>query len=213
VTVTKPEPLERADARLNRRLLLQAAADCVAEKGTSVSALDIAERAGVSVATLYRRFTTKQALIEQVLIGVLADLNDAALQCLADPDPWVGLSRFITTFARMNRDNQGLAQELDYQEPPALAAQQSQLRSSMRRLTDRAQQTRAIRTDITWQDIAFIPKTSTIPRHSIGLSTDGAGWERYLALILDGLRTPEPTSLPGRAPRRRTKIPSPESGR
>jgi AcrR family transcriptional regulator len=193
-------PRERADARRNRQLLLEAAASCVAEKGTSVAALDIAEHAGVSVATLYRRFTSKEALIEQVLLDLLDRLNAVAARALADRGAWDGLSGFIVAFARMNKDNHGLSEALGSQGTEALAASQRQLRVAIRDLTSRARLEGVLREDVTWQDLAFVPKAILLDRECIGLTAGEQEWERCLTLMLDGLRTPSPTPLPGSGP-------------
>ena len=193
-------PTERADARRNRQLLLDAAAICVAEKGTAVAALDIANRAGVSVATLYRRFTTKEALIEQVLVDLLERLNEVADECLSAPDAWAGLAEFITEFAQMNKDNHGLSELLGFQESDVLAPLQRRLREAIRSLTTRSKRAGVLRQDVTWQDIAFLPKASLVGRYSIGLVADEHEWRRCLTLMLDGLRSVSPTPLPGRSP-------------
>ena len=66
---TGTAPTERIDSQRNRRRLIEAATDAIAEKGLEVSALDIATHAGLGVGTLYRRFGTKEALIEGVLVS------------------------------------------------------------------------------------------------------------------------------------------------
>lgn len=59
----------RSDAKQNRMLLLDAACDLVAQVGTDeISARDIADRAGVSSATLYRHFPSKQALVDGISV-------------------------------------------------------------------------------------------------------------------------------------------------
>jgi AcrR family transcriptional regulator len=193
-------PRERADARRNRQLLLEAAASCVAEKGAAVAALDIAEHAGVSVATLYRRFTSKEALIEQVLLDLLDRLNAIAARALAEGDAWDGLSGFIVAFARMNKDNHGLSEALGPHGTDALAAAQRQLRDAIRDLTSRAVLAGVLRGDVTWQDIAFVSKAVHVDRECIGLTAGEREWERCLTLLLDGLRSPSPTPLPGTGP-------------
>ena len=196
-----PEPgrTERADARRNRQALLEAAAECVRDKGAEVSALDIAEHAGVSVATLYRRFVTKEALIEQVLADLLTDLTRTARSCLTASDPWAGLAGFITAFARTYRENHGLSQALGPPgTPERLAALHRELRDVIRQLTERAQRAGAVRPDVSWQDIAFLPRTALTAGDCIGLHGGDRQWERCLTLTLDGLRSAVPTPLPGR---------------
>lgn len=194
---------ERADARRNRRLLLDAAASCVAEQGLSVAALTIAERAGVSVATLYRRFTTKEALIEQVLLELFSVAEQAGALALEDPDPWSGFATFVHTLAAMVAENSGLSDAFSSELPPAVAAGQERVRATIQRLTERAQRARVLRPDISWHDIVFLPKAVLTQPRCLGLTAGERSWERTLAVLLDGLRTPRPSPLPGTPPTER----------
>jgi AcrR family transcriptional regulator len=59
----------RSDAKHNRMLLLDAACHLIAQVGTDeISAREIADRAGVSSATLYRHFPSKQALVDGISV-------------------------------------------------------------------------------------------------------------------------------------------------
>lgn len=68
----------RADARTNKRQLLDSAAYLLAEQGPQVSLRTIAKHAGVGVATLYRHFPTREALEEAVVLDTMAQVADAA---------------------------------------------------------------------------------------------------------------------------------------
>jgi len=195
-----PQPSERADARRNRQLLLDAAASCIAEQGLSVAALDIAERAGVGVATLYRRFASKEALIEQVILERFAVLEQAGARALEDPDPWSGFAAFVHTLAAMVSENSGLSEAFGSALPPAVAAGQERVRAAIQRLTERAQHAGALRPDISWQDIVFLPKAVLTNPQCLGLTAGERSWERTLTVLLDGLRTPRPSPLPGTPP-------------
>jgi AcrR family transcriptional regulator len=193
-------PAERADARRNRQLLLDAAASCIAEHGLSVAALDIAERAGVGVATLYRRFTTKEALIEEILLDIFATLEDAGTRALEHSDPWMGFSEFIRTLARMTAQNSGLSEALESISSPAVTAGQQRVRSLIQRLTKRAQHAGVVRSDISWTDIVFVPKAVLAGPRCLGLDAGEHSSQRTLTVLLDGLRTPVPSPLPGAPP-------------
>jgi AcrR family transcriptional regulator len=193
-------PSERADARRNRQLLLDAAASCVAEHGLSVAALDIAERAGVGVATLYRRFSTKEALIEQVILERFATVEAAGARALEDPDPWSGFCAFVRVLARMVRENSGVSEALGAAVSPAVVAGQQRVRSVVEQLTERAQQFGVIRADISWRDVVFLPKAVRTNPRCLGLIQGEPAWERTLTILLDGLRTPIPSPLPGAPP-------------
>jgi AcrR family transcriptional regulator len=193
-------PRERADARRNRQLLLDAAASCVAEHGLSVAALDIAERAGVGVATLYRRFSTKEALIEQVILDRFATVEAAGARALQDPDPWSGFCAFVRVLARLVRENSGLYQALGEAVSPAVAAGQQRVRAVVQQLTERAQQSGVIRSDISWRDVIFLLKAVRTDPRCLGLIQSELAWERTLTVLLDGLCTPIPSPLPGAPP-------------
>jgi AcrR family transcriptional regulator len=70
---------KRADARLNRARILAAAADVVAEEGTSVPLDLVCARAAVGRATLYRNFPDRQALMLALLDETLERLEAAAV--------------------------------------------------------------------------------------------------------------------------------------
>jgi AcrR family transcriptional regulator len=65
------DPPTRADARRNRRRLLDAAVELILEVGGEPSRDAIAQRAGVGIATLYRHFPDQQALLRAVALDVL----------------------------------------------------------------------------------------------------------------------------------------------
>jgi AcrR family transcriptional regulator len=72
----------RADARRNRRRLLDAAIDLILEIGGEPARDAVAQRAGVGVGTLYRHFPDRQTLLRAVVLDVLdrtIDRGDAAL--------------------------------------------------------------------------------------------------------------------------------------
>jgi AcrR family transcriptional regulator len=60
----RPDRTIRADAQRNHDKLLEAAARAFARDGTEASLKAIAQDAGVGIATLYRRFGTRERLVE-----------------------------------------------------------------------------------------------------------------------------------------------------
>src|SRR6202167_4568457 len=86
-------PLRR-DAEQNRQRLLDAAADVFAEHGLEASVEEIARAAGVGMGTLYRRFPTKDALIEELVHELLADVVRDARTALERRDG-SGLEAFL----------------------------------------------------------------------------------------------------------------------
>jgi AcrR family transcriptional regulator len=93
----------RADAQRNEDRVLEAAAAAFARDGADASVKDIARAAGVGVGTVYRRFPSKELLIEAVYRREVQILCDAAPELAAvSPAPdalraWMG--RFIDFMA------------------------------------------------------------------------------------------------------------------
>ena len=68
----------RADARKNYDHLLTVAGAVITEHGADASLRDIARKADVGLATLYRHFPTREALLEALLHATLAELTQKA---------------------------------------------------------------------------------------------------------------------------------------
>src|SRR3954466_3762551 len=85
----------RADAERNRRRILDAAAELFAEKGLAVGLDEIARRAGVGVGTAYRRFASKDELVEALFEERIAQVAQLAEDALEADDPWEGFAGFF----------------------------------------------------------------------------------------------------------------------
>src|SRR5499427_11011022 len=85
----------RVDAERNRAALLNAAQKVFAEQGLEAPLEEIAVRAGVGIATLYRRFPTRGQLVAAALVDKIAQYAEAAEQALAIADPWAGFASFV----------------------------------------------------------------------------------------------------------------------
>ncbi|GAA0251299.1 TetR/AcrR family transcriptional regulator [Actinomadura nitritigenes] len=186
----------RADARRNVARLVVAARQAVVEGG-EITAHEIARRAGVGIGTFYRRVGSLEALLDAVLTEVLEEIIAKGDEGLADPDPWAGFTRFALSYIHLRNElcdvNKRLGDVLDHS--------RAELRHRIRLLVERAQQAGVMRTDATWEDVAFlmVAASSTGP-HTLGLQADTRQWDRNLQVVLDGLRNPDPGPLPGEPP-------------
>ncbi|MFF2810085.1 TetR family transcriptional regulator [Streptomyces sp. NPDC058000] len=190
----------RADARRNVERLVVAARAAVAEVGVGFSAHEIARRAGVGVGTFYRRIPSLEALLESVLLEVLDEIADVADRAADDPDPWHGLCAFAVAYVRLRAESCGISEALGGACEDLLAQRLEDLRERVRRLVERAQSAGAMRTDIAWQDVPFLFAAAATGGRTIGLQAGGQQWERNLHIVLDGLRAPRPSPLPGTPP-------------
>ncbi|MGP3988239.1 TetR/AcrR family transcriptional regulator [Streptomyces sp. 3N207] len=190
----------RADARRNVERLVEAARIAVAEVGVGVSAHEIARRAGVGVGTFYRRIPSLEVLLQAVLDEVLDDIEDAAEQAMEDPNPWRGLCAFATAYVRLRAESCGINEALGGACGDALAPRLEDLGERLRLLVERARSAGAVRTDIAWQDVAFLFAAAATGERTLGLRAGEQQWERNLRIVLDGLRPAQPGTLPGAPP-------------
>lgn len=192
-------PRERADSRRKRLRLIEAARAAIAEHGLQASTTDITERAEVGVGTLYRRFGSKEALVADVLLDGVAEIESWAEAALEDADAWEGLSRFLYAFTEAQMNNLGLAEftsGTSYQLPKELVDRNAVLAEMVDRLVRRAQEQGTLRSDVTWRDVVLLSLAPIGGKECLGATRGEGQWRRTIAIALDGLRTPAGTALP-----------------
>ena len=212
-------PLRR-DAERNRQRILAAAAEVFNERGLDVSLDEIARHAGVGVGTVYRRFSTKEELVEALFMDRLDSVAALADQALGAPDPWSGLVSFMERMAEIMAGDLGLRQILMFATygRDLVAVARERNAPLVERLVERAQAAGQLRSDLKQTDIVFIVFVLA-EAAQLAQAASPDIWRRYLTLILDGMRpgregtTPLPVAalLPGEmeksmrqaAPRRR----------
>jgi AcrR family transcriptional regulator len=197
-TDSPPSRPLRADARRNRERVLTAAREVFAEGGLGASIEDVARRAGVGVATVCRNFATKQALVDAVISEVLWPLEKAAADAAADPDPGRAFEQFVITLAEFQASNRALAEEMAADARLSNDRLKRELRTAITALVVRAQAVGAVRPDIGPADLAML-FLGIAHAAALGGDEDRELHRRFVHIALDGLRTPEPTALPGRA--------------
>ena len=87
----------RKNARANRERILAAAEAVFGAAGELGSTEDVADRAGVGIATVFRHFPTKDALIEATLVRQFDRLSEQASRLAGEPDPGRAVRELIVT--------------------------------------------------------------------------------------------------------------------
>ena len=148
----------RADAERNRQLLLQAAREVFADQGLDASSKEIARRAGVGIATLYRRFPTRQGLLVATFGPKLAAYTEAIDRALKDPDPWRGFCDYLTAITGMQQGDRGFRDILTQAFPNAreLRAQRDHVYHGVAELIERAKATGRLREDFVPEDVPLL---------------------------------------------------------
>ncbi|MEV0589494.1 TetR family transcriptional regulator [Nonomuraea sp. NPDC050310] len=193
----------RADARLNREQIIEAARALIAERGAEVPMDEVARRAGVGTATLYRRFPDREALVRGVALDgfhrVVAIARDAEDE---EPDAWGALSRFVRRAAAELRLATWLSiwftstWEQLHAEPEEARLRQTLLKI-LDRLVRRAQADGDLRQDVDAGDVTLMMALLLRPMPGLRTELTQHSVNRYLALMLDGLRArPDLQQLP-----------------
>jgi AcrR family transcriptional regulator len=184
--IDSDERAPRRDAVRNRARLVEAAAHAFREEGLGASVNAIAERAGVNVATLYRHFPTKDALIVAVLEAVLEPLVAARDRALATEDPSEALPTFFREAVRRQAENRGLMDALGRY--PKGAEVRDKLREPaieiVTPLAERAHRDGQLRSDFDALDLL-------VALHMLVIAAEGrepGDTDRYTEMILRGLR-------------------------
>ena len=102
----------RADAQQNQERLLAVAAEAFAAEGTGASLKAIAKEAGVGIGTLYRRFPTRETLVEAVYRNEVARLCGAARDLLAEASPVDALRAWMVQFVDLMATKHGMGDTL-----------------------------------------------------------------------------------------------------
>jgi AcrR family transcriptional regulator len=182
----------RADAMRNYERILTAARAAFAEQGFQAPLDDIAQRAGVGNATLYRHFPTRLTLFEAVYRDHIEALCRQAEELLTAPSPAAALMTWLKAVAAQGSTARGLAASL----MAAMGIQEQSwcrdaVLASASALLDRAQQAEAVRPDVTVRQLLKLVNAIALATETEPDQDEQAG--RLLDLLLDGLRATSPS--------------------
>jgi AcrR family transcriptional regulator len=186
----------RQDAARNRDRILVAAREVFDERGTAFSIEEVADRAGVGVGTIYRRFPGKGDLIDAVALPLYQQTLELAHESLEEP-PADGLERFIRGATAFHAAH-GLPSRLLWGAAGAAKVRQ-EIATTMEVLIERAKEAGALREDVVYQDMVVLLWTITDLVEATRRTAPRI-WERHLDLVLDGLRPGPGRSLPAAVP-------------
>ncbi|MFI1198914.1 TetR/AcrR family transcriptional regulator [Streptomyces sp. BHT-5-2] len=199
--VKSDQPRLRADAVRNRERIIAAARETMVEFGAEVSFDEIARRAGVGNATLYRHFADRHELIHHVTLSVMSRIADRAERALAEePDAFTALRRFVhdAVEERIGALCPLLSDGIDPAHPDLLAAR-DRLDAAVLAVMGAARDSGRLRTDIAVGDLMVALTQLTRPLPGTGCLDFDKFVHRHLQLFLDGLQAPARSELPGSA--------------
>jgi len=191
-------PRLRADATRNRDAILAAAKEIFAERGIEASLEEIAARARVGIATLYRRFPSRQHLVAAALVEKVAKYAEAAEAALAIPDAWVGFCSYVRTICELQAGDRGLADLLSMTLPADERVERlrAAAHDHVAKLIDRAKAAGKLRDDFVSEDLLILLIANAALVHVTRAEAPGAS-RRLVALALDAFgRTDAAGPLP-----------------
>jgi AcrR family transcriptional regulator len=194
-------PRPRADALRNRERIVTAAREMFVEHGPEVPLDEIARRAGVGNATVYRNFPDRDALVREVVCSVLDRTGAAAERALAETgDAFEALERFVHISAdeRISALCPMVSSTFDKSHPDLEAARE-RVERILETVMNRAKAAGQLRPDVGVGDLMVaVAQLSRPPAGTACFSADRFV-HRHLQLFLDGLRAPARSALPGAA--------------
>jgi AcrR family transcriptional regulator len=178
----------RADAVRNRERVIAAAAAVFAERGVEASVPEVAARAGVGKATVYRSFPTKDHLVAAVVIERMEDFARRARALLDAPDAAAALRELLDEKAVEHCLDRRLASALQAAASPDLLAEaRRNLWDAVGELMDRAKAQGTMRESATAQDLRILWGGAARMLTADDVH-DPDAWRRYAGLVLDALR-------------------------
>jgi AcrR family transcriptional regulator len=195
----RPRRGRQAEAERNDRLVLDAAREVFATRGFDAPVSAVARRAGVGMGSLYRRYGSKTELLQRLCMLAMEQATEAAETAVAADDAWSGLVGYVRACVTFGSGAFApLAGTL--QTTPDMWRASRRGRELVETVVARAQREGRLRPDVTALDLAWLiehfSRRGATPRSA----EDGNVQLRLLAIALDGLRAPQPKTLPGTPP-------------
>jgi len=190
VTTAEQSAGLRSDAARNRTRIVEAARDLFRTRGIDVPLSTVARRAGVGVATLFRRFPTRESLVTEVFAEQMARCEALLEEAVTDPDPWNGFRRLVEFTCAEQLEDHGFteaflasfATEIDYRR------RREEAENAFDKLVRRAKESGRLRQDFVVSDLVMALLANSglrgaPPEHAQALS------RRFVAYLLHAFGT------------------------
>ncbi|MEU8269436.1 helix-turn-helix domain-containing protein [Sphaerisporangium sp. NPDC049002] len=186
----------RSDARDNRERILIVARAAFAAEGVDVPIREIARRAEVGVATVYRHFPTKEALLTEAFAQQMASCSEIVAEGAAAGDAWMGLCLVIEKLMEVHALDRGFARAFTSQlsQAAGLAADHDRTLRMLLELVRRAKDAGALRGDFVLEDLTLV----LMANEGIRAETPEmrvAASRRFAAMVIQSLQA-NPVSRP-----------------
>lgn len=196
-----PVPLSgrRAQAARNDARILDAARTVfVADPGAPISA--VAERAGVGISALYRRYESKEEMLQTLCLDGLHRYNAEVETALRDDrDAWTSFAHFMRRIVEEDTHSLTLSLAGRFGPTEELNIESVRAKRLIETYFQRIMSAGVIRSDLRVDDLGLIFEMVAAVRRADQQRTDELR-QRYLTLLLDAIRAAGATPLPGPPP-------------
>jgi AcrR family transcriptional regulator len=172
----------RSDARRNRARLIEVAAGAFRDEGLDIGVDELARRAGVGIATLYRHFPAKTDLIVAVMDLVFLDLERAAAEAVAADPPELTLATFLNATLAVQCHNRGFLEAIAQHDLPGemREALAQRILAILEPIVEAGHRTGTIRPELDAADLLVIVRM-------LGVVSAQPRRDPYVATLLRGL--------------------------
>ncbi|WP_369807550.1 TetR/AcrR family transcriptional regulator [Mycobacterium sp. 4858] len=179
----------RKDAQRNRQRVVEAARDLFASRGLEATLNEVAHHAGVGVGTVYRRFPTKEELVEAIFEDGIDQLTALAESALRDKNSWHGFVWFVEQMCELTVTDRGLREAVFSKTYGGDRVEASRLRMApvVSKLVERAKDDGYLRADVSPTDMPFLGlMAGTVGEFAAHVEPEL--WRRYVSMLLEGMR-------------------------
>lgn len=179
----------RSDARYNREHILDAAREVFAADGLNAPMREVARRAGVGPATLYRHFPTKELLATEAFADRMRACELIVEEALANPDPWQGFQSMIERICELHARDRGFTAAFTANFPHAgdFAARRERTLRSVAKLARKAKRSGHLRPDFVLDDLILVLMANN-GIHATSTATRAAASRRFASLAIRALQ-------------------------
>ncbi|WP_409493080.1 TetR/AcrR family transcriptional regulator [Amycolatopsis sp. cmx-11-12] len=190
--------IPRSDALDNRERILEAARALFATEGLNVPLREVARRADVGPATLYRHFPTKEILATEAFADQMRVCHDVVDEGLADPDPWHGFCSVIERICELHSRDRGFTAAFVSTFPRAVdfTADRDYALKAIAELAGRAKDAGKLRSDFVLDDLVLMLMANNGIQASSPAAQVAAS-RRFAAFVIQAFQAaPEQAPLP-----------------
>lgn len=191
----------RSDALENRERIAAAASELFMAAGLGAPMREIARRAEVSPATLYRHFPTKEALATEAFKDEVRACHRILDEGLDDPDPWHGFCRVLERLCEQHARNHSFTSAFISAVPQAMefTTERRQSLGALAEIAACARQAGRLRADVSVDDLVLMLMANRGIRGGSRASRIAAS-RRFAALTIEAFRAPEAGARRERSP-------------